>query len=334
MVGAYHECMSDCWPWFHASYSAIAREPWGRKTIPSGCSINPSTGDVGCAPASMAANAEAWLAKNYPQFLVQVGGSIDVYLYSLARYTRSEVGSGTVEEMVAVAEAAINEARRRKPLAWKAELMRMLAPTGFYGPIHALEEICLARGFARGSKQNRCTDISDPRTCCAPFNRWAASTSDPTIISLLCAHLAYSGLSDDFAKGAVTQWGPEVWIKEGQSRLTKFVKQAANDGKFWVGPLPGVDPFHTFLVTQEKYTGGSPAGAMRQELGIAALTLPRKPAPTPPETSVCGSKPEGLVAAFSSYNGRLFLMLSAGLALGGVAASVVAHRYARAPNER
>lgn len=255
---------TNCYPSWYAPFATLAAQSWTKTIIPSGCVVN-NQGNIPCAPSSMRASAEAWLTKNAPQVLPMIGGALSQDVYTFARYMHSEVGSGTVAERVAVGEAGVNQGK-----ASGRTITKMLMPSGYYGPIHAPDAYCAS--------------IGKPPMC-APFSRWAATSRDPSIMSLLLAHLVVSGGSRNFANGAVTQWGPEAWIKDGQTRLTNFVKNIAATSKYyWVGPLPGIDPFHTFLVY--KATLIEPLKSAAIQRGIAALTLPRKPF-VAPELPVC-----------------------------------------------
>ena len=300
--------MSQCWPWFSAPYRALAAEAWTKTIIPSGCGVD-SGGNVACPPETIRANAEAWLAQKYPQVLAQIGGRLALDVYTFARYMHSEVGSGTVEERVAVGEAALNQARTSLRSIYK-----MLTPNGYYGPIHAPKAWCEAHGYS-------CSSTSNPNVCCAPYKRWASTARDPSIMSLLLAALVVSGGSGDFALGAVTQWGPEAWIKDGQTKLNNFVRNIASSSKYyWVGPLPGVDPWHTFLVRKEWFGPSTPMGGGLVARGQEALTLPRR-APTFPPTSETCDKP------LVSRRAQNFLVAMTGLAVGTLAAHFVAQRY-------
>lgn len=298
----------SCWPYFSPAYRALDAQAWTKTIIPSGCSVD-AGGNVACAPETIRAKAEAWLAQNYPQVLAQIGGRLALDVYTFARYMHSEVGSGTVEERVAVGEAAVNQARSSS-----RTIYQMLTPTGYYGPIHAPRAWCEAHGYS-------CSSTTNDAVCCAPYKRWASTARDPSIMSLLLASLVVSGGSGDFAEGAVTQWGPEAWIKDGQTKLTSFVKNIAASSKYyWVGPLAGIDPWHTFLVRKEWFGPTTPMGALLVQRGIEALTLPRRMPAFPPSTEVCG-KP------VLSRRAQAFFVAMVGVAAGAVAAHLVARRY-------
>jgi len=297
----------SCWPWFSPVYRPLAEEAWTRTIVPSGCSVDAS-GNVPCSPETIRARAEVWLSQRYPQVIAQLGGRLALDVYTLARYIHSEAGSGTVEERVVVGELALNQARESR-----RTLAQMLTPNGFYGPVHAPREWCLAHGYSCSS--------SNPNVCCAPYKRWASTVRDPSIMSILIAGLVASGETGDFAQGAVTQWGPEAWIDDGQTKLHNFVKNIASSSKYyWVGPLPGVDPWRVFAVRKEWFGPTTPMGEALIKRGQEALTLPRRAPTSPPLTEIC-DKP------LLSRRGKSFLVTMLGVAAGAVAAYFVGERY-------
>lgn len=300
--------MASCWPWFSPSYRALNAEAWTKTIIPSGCGVD-SGGNVACAPEQIRAKAEQWLAQNHPAVIAQIGGRLALDVYTFARYMHSEVGSGTVEERVAVGEAAVNQARSSN-----RTIYQMLTPTGYYGPIHAPKAWCESHGYS-------CSSTTNPNVCCAPYKRWASTARDPSIMSVLLSSLVLSGATKDFAQGAVTQWGPEAWINDGQTKLSNFVRNIASASKYyWVGPLVGVDPWHTFLVRKEWFGPSTPMGAALVARGIEALTLPRRAPTFPALTEVC-DKP------LLSRRGTSFLVAMAGVAAGTLAALAISRRY-------
>ena len=241
----------------------------------------------------MRANAERQL---------QVRGLFDKGLsletYTLARYMQGEVGSGTVEERVAVGEAAKNRARREHTGILGLLLYRQPVGhpnRGYYGPIH---------GVGTG-------------TSTAPYGRWATTSQDPSVLTLALADLVVSGDSRDFSKGADDQDGPEAWISQGQTALDSYVRRLASQGKFWVGPLPGVDHWRTFLqFTPDPISRGA-LGSQLLTRGLDALRLPaRRPA--------WGSLP---ICDKPTSSAVTFLVMMAGLAGGLLAANWVARRY-------
>lgn len=268
---------TDCYPWWHAAYA-----PMPKIAVPSGCAVN-SSGNVPCSPATMRAQAEAqgraqgW----WPQKVL----TLDVY--TLARYMTSEVGSGSVEERVAVGEAAVNRARR-----WKMSITDLLlnrqpvghANRGFYGPIH---------GVGTG-------------TSTAPYGRWAATSRDPTNVSLLLADLILSGQSRNFNDGADDQVGIEYFESPAA-----YVQRKALTGNYWVGPLPGVDHWRTFLVRDFGISKNTPYGAALLQRGLQAVAGGKQNRPVWGDLPICeGGPPLGVA-------GTLIVGLLVAVGIGG-----------------
>lgn len=302
-----------CFPWFHEKYAALANESWTKAIIPSGCSLD-DTGNVPCSPSSLRDKAQAWLAANAPQVFPLIGGSLSQLTYTFARYMHSEVGSGTIEDRVAVGEAGVNQAQRRAGVlgSWTTAIGKMLVPNGLYGAIHAPDAYCASIG-------------KPPR--CNAANRWAATSRDPSIMSLLLAHLVVSGASGNFANGAETQWGPDAFRFSDKSKIDspaqveRFVKAVANQGYYWVGPLAGVDPWHTFLVKKMP----SMLGASMMALAVQHLPMSGSQ-PVRPDWGnlpLCGRP----LLSHISPTGKTFLIASLGLAVGAGVASFAARRY-------
>lgn len=235
-------------PWWHNRW-----DRWRDVPVKSGCTT--SGGRVQCAPEDMRAKAE--------QKLIELGARSDYLplgVYTLARYAASEVGSGSSEEKVAVIEAAINRAK-----LWNRNVNDLLlyrgSQAGYYGPIHRCE--------ARDPDTGRCTKLS------APYGRWAATSRDPNVDDLLIADFVVKGRAEDFTKGADNQWGPE--IETGGSHPVGWghaavEKKARESREYWVGPLPGIDHWHTFLFRERKDI--DPDSTLGQQLirqGQAAL---------------------------------------------------------------
>lgn len=209
----------DCFPWFHAEYAPLANAT--QVYVSSGCSVN-AQGNIPCDPEMMRASAE--------QTLRAAGYNVDLSLeaYTLARYMQGEVGDGSIEERVAVGEAAVNRAKLEgKSSANDILLYRQPVGhpnRGFYGPIHGPGGVTTA-----------------------PYGRWATTQSDPTVLTLLLANLIASGQTNDFSRGADDQDGIEY--SAAFPNIPAYLNQLAANHKFWVGPLPGVDPWRTFLQT-------------------------------------------------------------------------------------
>ena len=255
-----------CYPWFHNIL-----EPYGSAAatkIASGCFVDAS-GNVPCDPSKMAQDASAKMAA-----LGWTNG-VDVPTYTLARYMQSEIGggvSGTVEEAVAVGEAAKNRGDSL-PQGVLSLLLYRQSPGhpnyGFYGPIHGTSGVSTA-----------------------PYGRWASTSQDPTFAAIVLADLIMSGDSGNFANDADDQAGPEYWISQGQGALNGYVQQLAKNNKYWVGPLPGVDHWRTFLTTTP---GPLVLPSTKQAMlvaGLQALSLPAQHPDWPADLPVC-SKPIG-----------------------------------------
>lgn len=217
--------MPTCWPAWHPRYVGLSNKP-----ISSGCAT--VDGNVQCDPAAMAAKA-----------------GVSLPVYTLARYMQSEVGSGTIEERVAVGEAAVNRAR----LAGTDILARLLyrqpaghPNRGYFGPIHG-----------------------PGGTSTAPYGRWAATSKDPSPQTLALAELVLSGRSGNFARGADDQNGLEYF-----SNPAANVRGQAAEGDYWVGPLPGVDHMRTFLYRHYDNLSPNEAAALLQR-GLDAVAAGR-----------------------------------------------------------
>lgn len=283
----------SCYPWWHTSMSALAAQAWTGTTVPSGCSAD-GTGSVPCAPSSMRAAAEKWLAANAPAVLAMIGGKLDQTVYTFARYMHSEVGSGTIEERVAVGEAAINQAKSRAGVIgdWISKLNTMLIPNGKYGAIHCPDAYCASIG-------------KGPDCNCA--GRWAATTRDPSVLAIVLANLVVSGNSGGFARGAMTQWGPEylkntngsrMGTSTTRARVESFVRYAASSAGgryFWVGSLPGVDPWHTWLAGKKLPIGVNAETAIQHGIEGLALAADGKPSRPlwPKDLPICGKPMSG-----------------------------------------
>jgi hypothetical protein len=231
----------SCLPWWRSKFDGVpaftVRKP--------GCAVG-SDGNNPCDPEELRANAQAQM--------LAAGFDVDLSLeaYTLARYLQSEVGTTRIEESVAVAEAAVNRAALEGGSVLNVLLYRPGTGYGHYGPIH---------GVGTG-------------TSTAPYGRWAATSQDPTLKALLIAQLVASGESGDFAQGADDQDGPEAWVSQGQTALHNYVRRLASRGKYWVGPLPGIDHWRTFLQITPKISKTSTEAQALIQRGLDAMTLP------------------------------------------------------------
>jgi len=306
-----------CIPWWYKILVDVLAKPWANTRLPvmPGCTTVVE-GNVPCEPAKLAAFGEAWLKANQPDVLVLIGGALPRPLYTLARYIQSEMGGGSITERVAVGQAAMNMSKGRVD---DLLLYRQAATSrfrGFYGPIHG-----------------------PLGTSTAPFGRWAATTIAPTLGTLVIAAFVWSGKTAGFTDGT-TQWGPEYLkdastgkhMKYGTSnaRVLSFVRYAASDGLYWVGPLPGVDPWTTWLAKRGP-AATTAAGQVLIAAGASGLPLDangqpvRRRAPIP--TEVCagagsggsGGSGGGGGGGTKLADGTGAVLAVAGLALGGLA---------------
>lgn len=237
---------TTCYPWWHAKFIKYRAQPI---TIHSGCHVN-AIGNIACEPEAMRADAERRLHE---------GGylrSLSLETYSLARYMQTEVGGGhgggTIEEAVAVGEAAVNRARLEGKRDANAILLYRQNPShpnyGYYGPIHGTGD-----------------------TTTAPYGRWASSHAEPTVLALLLADLVTSGKSGNFSRGADDQAG--LQYTANFPSIPGAITAWANRHLFWVGPLPGVNHWRTFLVKQASGESANTAwGAKQVQTTIDHLT--------------------------------------------------------------
>lgn len=273
-----------CWPWWKPVFQPLVGTTLGNTVLSSGCAINQSTGNIACAPDDMRRSAEAKLAQlGFPR-------SLSLETYTLARYMQGEVGSGTIEDRVAVGEAAVNRARlERLPKGILSLLLYRQSSSspnyGWYGPIHASDAECARRGLSR---------------LCHPFGRWATTSQDPTVLTTLLAELITSGDSNDFANGADDQ--SDVFNSTAYPNPAATIRGWASKGDYWVGPIVGVNHRHTFLMRHYGYASSSPEGAALLARGLDALSLP---APTwPADLPVC-SRPIGWGPILAAIGGLI-----------------------------
>lgn len=236
---------TTCYPWWHAKFAPLRATPI---YVRSGCGVN-AAGNVPCDPEAMRAKAEAFLRA------AGLLSSLSLETYTLARYMQGEVGGGhgggTIEEAVAVGEAAVNRAKVEGKRNATAILLYRQNPGhpnyGWYGPIHS------------------------SGTASAPYGRWATTHVDPTVLSCLLADLITSGKSGNFNRGADDQAG--LQYATNFPSVPGAITTWANRGLFWVGPLPGVDHWRTFLVKQAKgERATTPWGAARVRYVIDYLS--------------------------------------------------------------
>jgi hypothetical protein len=183
------------------------------KKVSSGYGVN-ADGNIPVDPKQLLAAAKQKIANDtsLPLMIRQRAGRLTLAAYTLARYVTSEVGTSSIGESIAVLQDAVNQAIRRG----HNDVVRLLVYSsntngGWYGPIN------------RGKT--------------APFNRWASTSSDPTVRAIVLAQDVLDGvIPRDFNKGGADQ-----------ANLTKYdnpnatIRRLAGEGLYWTGDLPGVD---------------------------------------------------------------------------------------------
>lgn len=285
-----------CMPAWLVKYSKLST-----KLVASGCPIN-ALGNAPCDPVSMAVAAGKSL-----------GQPVSHEVYTLARYMQSEVGTFSVAERVAVAQDALNRVRYTTPSVANVNNLLLYRQSvghpnrGFYGPIHG-------------------ANLS------APYGRWAATTSDPSIANLQLAIAIMSGeVPADFNKGADDQYGPATLIaKNGMAAMINDLKAKGNNRVYWVGPLPGVDHFRTMQFRTIKEL--DPKSALGQQLinrAIAAVQAPKPNWSTLPPCGGGGSVGPGTDSTLTTVIADHSAIAIAGgslLAVGGLLAGAFAWR--------
>lgn len=270
-----------CLPDWVAQYAAIPDT-----TVSSGCTVN-AQGNIPCDPAAMARAAGQ-----------KIGREVSLEAYTLARYITSEVGTRSVPERVAVAQAAVNRVKDTERLGSILDLLLYRQKPGhpnrgFYGPIHSDSNLG------------------------ASYGRWAATSRDPALSNIIIAiDVLGARIPIGFSKGADDQYGPEILVrKQGLEVTQNGVRRRGGERRYWVGPLPGVDHQRTFLYTTRKDI--DPTSQMGQALiarGVAAIAAPR---PDWTRLPTCASS---WAPKFGTGFGAWGIILGAlFLALGGVA---------------
>lgn len=234
-----------CIPAWMAKYAALPNT-----TITSGCSVG-SNGNVNCDPAAMAAAAGR-----------KIGESVSLEAYTLARYVTTEVGTKSVGERVAVLQDAINRVNyidgTRSVLALLLYRQKAGHPNrGFYGPIH-------------GRTSSGAVDVQT-----APYGRWAATSKDPTYSNLMLVLAVLNGeIPADFNKGGDDQMGPEHL----NDPVGSVRSHGLNRRQYWVGPLPGVNPWRT--ITYRTMKDVDPKSELGQRLIARGVEAMQRPAPS------------------------------------------------------
>ena len=216
-------------------------------TVASGYRVD-ANGNVPADPNTLAAAAGR-----------KLGVSVSLDAYTLARYVTSEVGNQSVPERVAVMQDAVNRVRYIEGSNSLTTLLLYRQPLGhknrgFYGPIHG--------------KIAGITNVAS-----APYGRWASTSRDPSTSNLMLAIGVLNGdIPADFNKGADDQMGPEH-LKDPVGSVRAHGRDRR---QYWVGPLPGVDPWRTIQYrTMKDVAPDSQLGQFLIARGEAAMRAPR-----------------------------------------------------------
>lgn len=158
-----------------------------------------------------------------PEYLAQSAGkTLDEY--SLARMVQSEEGGNGPVHMLAVAEAAVNEARRRGRTVTR--LLTASAIVGVDG--HYSEQAA---------------------------GKWASTRSDPRERAAKAAELALQG--SNVFMGVVDYFSPRNQDAGSQNGHTlrlsseQYIAERASEGLFWIGPVAGVNPYELMLFSRQ-----------------------------------------------------------------------------------
>jgi hypothetical protein len=213
-------------------------------TVNSGCPMQAS-GDVPCDPERLRQNAYDQLKASGYLGLFQ---GLSLEAYTLGRYITAEVGSDSIEEQVVVGWAAINQAKLRGYASVNQLLLYLGPHGGRYGAIH---------GVGTG-------------TTTAPYGRWASTSKDPTIQSLMIARWILNGGAKGWSHGGDDQDGIEY--SAAFPDLTAYVHSLSSKSRYWVGPLAGVNYWKTFVtVFRGDITPASAEGKWLVQRALAAV---------------------------------------------------------------
>ena len=175
---------ADNLPWWHGMWS-----PWRGKA---------AGGDAATASAK----------------LQSLGlGTVSDLEYALARGIQSEVGDGSDEEKVCLAELVVNRAHKLG-----VSVMSLLV-----GNDGAFDHV--------GN------------------GRFVSTFAVPNVDAVLIARFVLSGQSENYARGANDEMGYDLWSSSASliQKVVDDVQAAAAQGKKWIGHIPGVDPWHLYL---------------------------------------------------------------------------------------
>ena len=169
--------------------------------------------------------------------------------YALARNLASENPSGTPETLVAVAECAINEARRQRKSVAQMLTFSNVA-NGTFGGIPG---------------------------------RWASTRQDPRYLDIVVADFVLRGKTGNFARGGTSYVDPLAFEGKLPHAVRWLRGRLASNRWLWVGELPNVPLTKLFVMRQ-----GKPSPQMAQQFSAAIERVGRGQVAEPP-TEMCPS---------------------------------------------
>ena len=274
--------MAACYPHWHAKFLPYRGLRYaGGYSVPPFEQVPATLREQGLEdfvpvePETLRANAERKLRE---LGVFGLFGTLSLNAYSLARNIATETGSGSAEQKVAMGLSTVNQARKRGVSVHALVTMNNRVANR-YGRIHGHGE-----------------------TSSAPYRRFTASSTEPTVEDLMIAKFILDGgagtYPNDFARGADDQ---------AQVRDAGWMTQnARDDGSYWVGHIPGVDPSEVTLFRKLDIPFVSPEGQALLARGLRMLAEPR------------GEFVGSCVAPAPGRGGKIFAALAGGAALATV----------------
>lgn len=230
----------------------------------SGCGVN-ADGVVPCPPEDLRAYTETM----YKSLGLWPGDrALPLDVYSLARNIRSEAGSGSISEKVAMAAVAMNRMRDQDK---------------------TMSQMTMRNGtrYARQSGQNPSV----------------ASSQDPRWEEIVIADLAMRGTFGDWVRGAVLYFSPND--QDGLYRAGRVKDDrwdiyerwssgwgSSTNGYAWIGPLAGVNHNEQFLMRKLKKIDP----AWREMYALGKLALGERGVPAIAKAGTCDGDTLGTTA--------------------------------------
>lgn len=252
--------------WIRAAEVAPAQH--APKLKVAGCPADAS-GVVRCTPTSMRASVDAQL---HELGLFRPHDTLSLDAYSIARNIQSEASTGSLAEKAAIAQSALNRARR----------------DGI-----SISQLTMRDGTRYARQMGR-----NPRV---------ASSQDPTWQDVVLAIMALRGELQGTAKGATHYFSPKVQdslYRQGRvssDRWDIYNRWTKSWGYAWVGPIGGIDPHKQFLMRE--VDKDSPEFWAMHEAGKRSLAGPggRAGCPIPKAGVAIGVLGVGALVASSIY---------------------------------